>query len=42
MVRPDQRVRAVETEGREVSGEGRRVGTVYRLHDGRTVLVEDR
>jgi hypothetical protein len=42
VVRQDQRVRAVETEGRKVIGEGRRVGTVYRLQDGRTVLVEDR
>jgi hypothetical protein len=42
VVRQDQRVRAVATEGRKVIGEGRRVGTVYRLQDGRTVLVEDR
>jgi len=40
VVKQDQRVRTVELNGKRVVGEGRRVGTVYRLADGRTVYVE--
>jgi hypothetical protein len=42
IVKKDQKVRAVELDGRRVVGEGRRVGSVYRLSDGRTVFVEGR
>jgi hypothetical protein len=38
----DRNVRTVQLEGRKVVGDGRRVGSVYRLEDGRTVIVEGR
>jgi hypothetical protein len=38
----DRNVRTVQLEGRKVVGDGRRVGSVYRLEDGRTVFVEGR
>jgi hypothetical protein len=40
IVKQGQRVRAVELNGRRLVGEGRRLGSVYRLADGRTVFVE--
>ena len=42
IVKEDQQVRTVRLEGRKVVGAGRKVGSVYRLEDGRTVFVEDR
>jgi hypothetical protein len=42
IVERNDQVRPVQTQGRRVVGEGKRLGTVYRLEDGRTVLVEDR
>jgi len=42
IVKRGQRVRTVELEGRRVVGEGRRIGSVFRLADGRTVFVEGR
>jgi hypothetical protein len=42
IVKRGDRVRAVELDGRRVVGEGRRIGSVYRLEDGRTVFVERR
>ena len=42
IVKQDQRVRTVELDGRKVVGEGRRIGSVYRLADGRTIYVEGR
>lgn len=42
VVRKDQQVRTAELQGRKVVGAGRRVGSVYRLADGRTIVVEDR
>jgi hypothetical protein len=39
---PGDTVRAVRLQpGQRVVGQGRAVGTVYRLDDGRTILVED-
>ena len=39
----DQRTRQIQLEpGRRVVGRGQPVGTVYRLSDGRTVIVEKR
>jgi hypothetical protein len=40
IVKKGDRVRSVELKGRRVVGEGRRIGSVYRLEDGRTVFVE--
>ena len=40
IVKRGQRVRTIELQGRRVVGEGRRIGSVYRLEDGRTVFVE--
>jgi hypothetical protein len=40
IVKRGREVRAVELNGRRVVGEGRRIGSVYRLEDGRTVFVE--
>jgi hypothetical protein len=40
IVKKGDQVRAVELNGRRVVGEGRRIGSVYRLEDGRTVFVE--
>ena len=40
IVKKGDRVRSVELDGRRVVGEGRRIGSVYRLEDGRTVFVE--
>jgi hypothetical protein len=43
VVKRDQRVRAVELRaGERVAGQGRRVGSVYRLRDGRTIIVQGR
>jgi hypothetical protein len=40
IVKKGDSVRTVELNGRRVVGEGRRIGSVYRLEDGRTVFVE--
>lgn len=40
IVKKGNQVRSVELNGRRVVGEGRRIGSVYRLEDGRTVFVE--
>lgn len=40
IVKDGQRVRTVRLQGRRVVGEGERIGSVYRLEDGRTVFVE--
>ena len=40
IVKKGDRVQSVELNGRRVVGEGRRIGSVYRLEDGRTVFVE--
>jgi hypothetical protein len=42
VVKKDQEVRTIELDGGKVVGEGRRVGSVFRLRDGRTVFVEGR
>jgi hypothetical protein len=42
IVKEGSRTRTVELDGRRVVGEGRRIGSVYRLADGRTLYVEDR
>jgi hypothetical protein len=42
IVKKNQKVRTIDLDGRKVVGEGRRVGSVYRLSDGRTVFVEGR
>ncbi len=40
IVKQGREVRAVDLKGRQVVGEGRRIGSVYRLSDGRAVFVE--
>jgi hypothetical protein len=40
IVKKGDQVRSVELNGRRLVGEGRRIGSVYRLEDGRTVFVE--
>jgi hypothetical protein len=40
IVKRGQRVRTIELQGRRVVGEGRRIGSVFRLEDGRVVFVE--
>lgn len=41
VVDPNEKSRPIELQpGAKVIGQGERVGTVYRLEDGRTVLVE--
>jgi hypothetical protein len=40
IVKQGQRVETVRLQGRRVVGEGSRIGSVYRLEDGRTVFVE--
>jgi hypothetical protein len=42
IVKEGDSVRTVELNGRRVVGEGRRIGSVFRLEDGRTVFVERR
>jgi hypothetical protein len=42
IVKRGQKLHTVELEGRRVAGEGRRIGSVYRLSDGRTVYVDGR
>lgn len=43
LVRRDDTVRTIEVRpGERVIGRGERLGTVYRLADGRTVIVPDR
>jgi hypothetical protein len=42
IVKKGDQVRSVELNGRRVVGEGRRIGSVFRLEDGRTVFVERR
>jgi hypothetical protein len=42
IVKKGDSVRTVELKGRRVVGEGRRIGSVFRLEDGRTVFVERR
>lgn len=40
VVPPDSKVKTIVIEpGQKVAGRGREVGTVYRLEDGRTVIV---
>jgi hypothetical protein len=39
IVKKGDQVRSVQLNGRRVVGEGRRIGSVYRLEDGRTVFV---
>ncbi|HEU4944808.1 MAG TPA: DUF2149 domain-containing protein [Solirubrobacterales bacterium] len=42
VARPDQNVSEIELKpGERVIGRGERVGTVYRLADGRTLIVRD-
>lgn len=41
VVKKGQKVRTIDLkEGQKVVGEGRKVGSVYRLDDGRTIFVE--
>jgi hypothetical protein len=40
IVKQGQRVETVRLQGRRVVGEGSRIGSVYRLEDGRTVFVQ--
>jgi hypothetical protein len=43
VVKRGERVRAIKLrEGERVAGQGRRVGSVYRLRDGRTIIVQGR
>jgi len=42
IVKRGDRVRTVKLSGRKVVGEGKRVGSVFRLSDGRTVVVQGR
>jgi hypothetical protein len=43
VVEKGQNVRAIDLkDGQKVVGDGRKVGSVYRLSDGRTVFVEGR
>jgi hypothetical protein len=42
VVRQGQQVRTIRLDGRRVVGQGSRVGSVYRLADGRIVYVEGR
>ena len=42
IVKEGQRVRTVRLSGRRVVGRGTRVGSVYRLSDGRIVYVQGR
>jgi len=38
-VRRDAQVRDARLSGRRIVGEGRRIGSVYQLSDGRTIVV---
>jgi hypothetical protein len=40
IVKEGQKTRTIQLDGRKVVGQGRRIGSVYRLEDGRTVFVE--
>ena len=40
IVKEGDETRTIKLDGRKVVGEGRRIGAVYRLEDGRTVFVE--
>lgn len=40
IVKRGQDTRTIELDGRRVVGQGERIGSVYRLEDGRTVFVE--
>ena len=41
VVKKGQNVRTIDLkDGQKVVGQGRKVGTVYRLQDGRTIFVE--
>ena len=40
IVKDGDETRTIELEGRRVVGQGRRIGSVYRLEDGRAVYVE--
>jgi hypothetical protein len=40
IVKEGDRMRTVKLDGRRVVGQGRVIGSVYRLDDGRTVIVE--
>ena len=42
IVKRGQELRTVDLNGRRVVGEGRRIGSVFRLSDGRAVFVEGR
>jgi len=41
-VAPGQRTEAAEPSGSRAVGRGTRLGTVYQLEDGRTIVVRDR
>jgi hypothetical protein len=40
IVKDGDQTRTVRLDGRRVVGQGQRIGSVYRLEDGRTVFVE--
>jgi hypothetical protein len=40
IVKQGQRVHTIKLSGQKVVGQGRRIGSVYRLADGREVFVE--
>jgi hypothetical protein len=40
IVKEGDETRTVRLDGRRVVGQGERIGSVYRLQDGRTVYVE--
>jgi hypothetical protein len=40
IVKDDQQLKTIRLDGRTVAGEGRRIGSVFQLEDGRTVFVE--
>ena len=42
IVKRGQEVRTIDLNGRRLVGEGRRIGSVFRLSDGRAVFVEGR
>ena len=40
IVKDGDQTRTIKLDGQRVVGQGRRIGSVYRLEDGRTVYVE--
>ncbi len=40
-VKEGQQTRTVQIEGERVVGQGKKIGSVYQLDDGRTVVVEE-